>query len=56
MVTSTWKSPSGPRWFSSNPDKAWAEKFFLIYSPIWMGFMGAVMATGLTKHIGEWGF
>ena len=24
------------RWFSENPDRAWAEKFFLIYIPIWI--------------------
>lgn len=35
-----------PRWFSANPDRAWAEKFFLIYSPIWMILMGIMMPTG----------
>src|SRR5206468_12446408 len=24
------------RWLSANPDKAWGERFFLLYSPIWM--------------------
>lgn len=33
-------------WFSSNPDKAWVEKFFLIYSPIWMASMAFMMLTG----------
>lgn len=32
--------------FSSNPDKAWVEKFFLIYSPIWMASMGFQVAVG----------
>ncbi len=35
-------------WFSPNPDKAWVEKFFLLYSPVWMASMAIVMLTG--KH------
>lgn len=45
-----------PRWFSENPTKAWGEKFFLIYSPIWMTLMGLVMGLGVTARVGEWGF
>ncbi len=45
-----------PRWFSENASKAWGEKFFLIYSPIWMALIGLVMALGITDRIGEWGF
>ena len=37
---------SEPRWFAANESKAWAEKFFLIYSPIWMAFMGLTMLAG----------
>ena len=37
---------ASPRWFSANPDRAWAEKFFLIYSPVWMALMGLMMVTG----------
>jgi cycloeucalenol cycloisomerase len=33
-------------WFSKDEDKAWAEKFFLLYSPVWMAFMGMMMLTG----------
>lgn len=33
-------------WFSPNPDRAWAEKFFLYYSPVWMALMGLMMVTG----------
>lgn len=33
-------------WFSPNPDRAWAEKFFLCYSPIWMALMALMMLTG----------
>lgn len=49
-------SVSEPRWFSDNPSKAWGEKFFLAYSPVWMALMAAVMGFGLTDEIGEWGF
>lgn len=45
-----------PRWFSENPSKAWGEKFFLLYSPAWMGFMALVMGTQVTHAVGEWGF
>ena len=47
---------SGPRWFSANPSKAWGEKFFLAYSPVWMIVMGLVMGLGVVHQIGEWGF
>ena len=36
-------------WFSPNPDKAWVEKFFLLYSPVWMASMAAMMLTGADK-------
>ena len=52
MVT----SDAGPRWFSDNPSKAWGEKFFLLYSPVWMALMASVMGFGITDEIGEWGF
>ena len=45
-----------PRWFSENPSKAWGEKFFLAYSPVWMTMMGLVMGLGVTARMGEWGF
>jgi cycloeucalenol cycloisomerase len=38
------------RWFSSNPDKAWVEKFFLLYSPLWMASMAVMMLTGWDKQ------
>lgn len=37
-----------PHWFASNPDRAWAEKFFLLYSPVWMTLMALMMLTGWT--------
>ena len=33
-------------WLSPNSDRAWAEKFFLAYSPVWMLSMGLMMVTG----------
>lgn len=43
-------------WFSANQSKAWGEKFFLIYSPVWMALMGITMATGIQKSFGDLGF
>lgn len=45
-----------PRWFSENPSKAWGEKAFLVYSPVWMTVMGLVMVLGIDDRVGEWGF
>lgn len=50
------RSEAVPRWFSANPSKAWGEKFFLAYSPVWMTMMGLVMGLGITERLGEWGF
>ena len=33
-------------WFSANPDKAWAEKFFLGYVPVWFAFNLVVQKLG----------
>jgi len=41
------------RWFSSNPSKAWGEKFFLAYSPFWMIGMGMLMRTGTSARWGD---
>lgn len=40
------------RWFSANPDKAWAEKFFLLYTPYWIAGMAVLMLGGAG---GRWG-
>jgi cycloeucalenol cycloisomerase len=40
------------RWFSPNPDKAWAEKLFLLYTPYWIAGMAILMQTGAG---GRWG-
>jgi len=45
----------GPRWFSRNPSKAWGEKFFLAYTPIWIAGMGVLMMSGAGKRWGDLG-
>jgi cycloeucalenol cycloisomerase len=45
-----------PRWFSENPGKAWAEKCFLILSPVWMALVGLNMVLSLTKGLGDPGY
>lgn len=44
-----------PRWFSENPDKAWAEKFFLIYTPVWILMMAVVMVLRISPRLGDAG-
>ena len=48
-------SAAGPRWFSANPSKAWGEKFFLAYTPVWIGAMGLLMATGTGRRWSDLG-
>jgi cycloeucalenol cycloisomerase len=36
-------------WFSDNPDRARAEKFFLAWTPVWMALMALMMFTGWTR-------
>ncbi len=43
------------RWFSPNPDKAWGEKFFLAYTPIWMAAFGVVQRTRIGDAFGDLG-
>ena len=46
-------APTRSRWFSDNPDKAWVEKFFLAYSPVWMLSMAVMVLTGWDKSFGD---
>jgi len=39
-------SPTRPHWFSTNPDKAWAEKFFLTFVPVFFAYNALIQATG----------
>lgn len=44
----------GPwRFFSENPDKAWAEKVFLGYSPIWPILFFSWCKSGLYLQVGD---
>src|SRR5439155_803802 len=45
----------GARWFSANPDKAWAEKFFLAYTPIWMAAFGFYQRSRIGDRFGDVG-
>ncbi len=54
---------SAGRWFSSNPDKAWAEKFFLTFVPVFFVYNGVIQSTGwldaadfwhLVQNFGMW--
>lgn len=38
-------TPRG-QWFSTNPDKAWAEKYFLAYIPIFFAYNALMQTTG----------
>ena len=35
-----------PHWFSPNPDKAWAERFFLTFVPVFFLYNGVVQSAG----------
>lgn len=43
-------------WLSDDPGKAWAERFFLLYTPVWIAAVALVMATGALLRWGDLGF
>ena len=54
---------TGPRWFSRNPDKAWAEKLFLGFVPVFFAYNAVVQRMGwldvgtgwhLIQNLGMW--
>lgn len=56
-------APSRGYWFSRNPDKAWGEKFFLTFVPVFFLYNGVVQATGwldtndfwhVVQNVGMW--
>lgn len=49
------RGTSGPRWLSENPDRAWAEKFFLIYTPIWILQTAVGVTLGFSTKLGDAG-
>jgi cycloeucalenol cycloisomerase len=44
------------QWLASDPGKAAAERFFLIYSPIWIIFVGIVMLSGMYRDWSDPGY
>ena len=38
--------PPAPRWLSSNPDKAWAEKLFLGFVPVFFAYNAVIQRMG----------
>jgi cycloeucalenol cycloisomerase len=46
---------AGGRWFSQNPSKAWGEKFFLAYTPVWILAFGLFQRSGLSERLGDLG-
>jgi len=51
------------RWFSENPDKAWGEKFFLTFVPVFFLYNGIMQSMGwldtnnfwhITQNLGMW--
>lgn len=42
-------------WFSDNPSKAWAERFFLAYTPFWIAGMAVLMFSGAAARWGDGG-
>jgi cycloeucalenol cycloisomerase len=43
-------------WWSANPSKRAGERFFLWYTPIWIGGVAAVVATEKYKEWSDWGY
>ncbi len=44
------------QWLSSDPGKAATERFVLLYTPIWIAFVGVVMLTGIYRDWSDPGF
>lgn len=42
------------RWLSENPDKAWMERYVLLYSPIWMVIITVVQFGGFLANWTDW--
>lgn len=46
---------TGGRWLSSNPSKAWGERFFLAYTPVWILAFGLFQRSGISERLGDLG-
>lgn len=49
------RSPAGARWLSRNPSKAWGERFFLAYSPVWIVAFALYQRSGVSARLGDLG-
>lgn len=49
-------TPGANLWLSDDPGKAWAERFFLLYTPVWIAEVAVVMTTGMLTRWGDAGF
>jgi cycloeucalenol cycloisomerase len=45
--------PRLDRWLSENDGKAWAERVFLAYTPVWIVAVAVVMLTGAVHRMGD---
>ena len=43
------------RWLSSNPAKAWGERFYLLYTPLWIGLVALVQHAEAFRSWGDVG-
>ncbi len=43
-------------WFAEDPDKAWAERYFLLQSPLWIAAVACVMLTGVLRTWSDTGY
>ncbi|MGH7821457.1 MAG: hypothetical protein ACREQ9_16965 [Candidatus Binatia bacterium] len=53
MTAATAIAQERGRWFSANPDKAFAEKFFVAYTPIWMAAFGVYQRSRIGDGLGD---
>lgn len=44
------------RWLSDDPGKAWAERFFLLYTPVWIAAVALVVTSGALLRWSDAGF
>lgn len=43
-------------WFASDPDKAWAERYFLLQTPVWIAAVALVIVTGWVHRWSDPGY
>lgn len=48
--------PAASPWLSDNPGKAHAERFFLLYTPVWIAAIALIQITGVMMRFGDAGY